>query len=196
MEAREIGGNGTPQHEVADFSPREPVTPEKLPRGLIEKFEQALAHFSKWTTVVAGVALVVMLALSLVDVIGNKLFHHPLAGTPEFVAFLAVIVTAFAMGMAFIEKAHVQVEVFTGKLPPRGKAFFESLVTFFGLGFYGLLFWFTAAYGTELRVNHELSMTQRIPVFPLVYAFAFACLPVCFYLILEMVRSVPKVVKK
>jgi TRAP-type C4-dicarboxylate transport system permease small subunit len=196
LEAGKLNSPNGVEHEVADFSPREHPSPSPPPKGLIERLEKALVVFSKWATVVAGIALVGMLAVSIADVLGNKIFRRPIQGASEYLSFLALITIVFALSFSMIEKAHVQVDVFTNKLPHRLRAFIEAFVAFLSLGLFVLLTWFSVQYGIQLQKSHELSMTQRIPVFPFAHAVAFACLPACLYLLLEFLRWAKKVVSK
>ncbi len=183
-------------HEVADFSPREHGIPPPSPASLIERLERLVAVFSKWTTIVAGIALTVMLAVSVVDVVGNKVFNRPVQGTSDYLSFLALITVAFALSYALVEKAHVQVDLFINKLPPRARAGVMALVDLLGTGLFLFLTWASIRYGIELLKNHTLSMTQRIPVSPFVFALAFACLPACLYLFLEFLRTIKKLISK
>lgn len=183
-------------HQVTDFSEREHKAPPPPPRGIIERLERMLAVFSKWATVIAGVALTAMLVISVADVIGNKIFHHPIQGTTDYVSFLAIITIIFSLSYSLIEKAHVQVDLFLNKLPRRAKAIFEIFIALLSLTLFVLLTWFSVRYGIRLQKNNELSMTQRIPVFPFAYAVAFACLPACLYLFLEVLRAIKKLVGK
>lgn len=196
MEGRKVNGANGIEHQVADFSPREHPAPAPLPRGIIERLEKALALFSKWATVIAGVALVGMLVITIVDVVGNKFFKQPMQGASEYLSFLAVITTSFAISFSMIEKAHVQVDIIVNKLPPRWKALLEAFITFLSLGIFIILTWVSIRLGMQLQKNHELSMTQRIPMFPLAYALAFAFFPACLYLFLELLRWGKKLVSR
>lgn len=183
-------------HEVTDFSEREHKAPPPPPIGLIERLERMVAVFSKWATIIAGIALTAMLFISVADVIGNKIFSHPIQGTTDYVSFLAVITIVFSLSYSLIEKAHVQVDLFLNKLPRRMRAIFETLIALLSLTLFVLLMWFSVRYGIRLQANNELSMTQHIPVFPFAYAVAFACLPACLYLFLEVLRAMKKFVSK
>jgi TRAP-type C4-dicarboxylate transport system permease small subunit len=179
-------GQGHLEHEVDDFAPeRVPVSP---PSGLIERLETILGTFSKWATVIAGVALVLMVLVSVVDIVGNKIFNQPLRGASEYISFLAVITISFAVAYSLISKVHVQVDVLTDKLPARFKASIELFIMLLSLALFVLLAWSSIKYGIELYRSNTLSMTQRIPLYPFVFAIAFACIPACFYLILEFLR--------
>jgi TRAP-type C4-dicarboxylate transport system permease small subunit len=190
-----VNGTNGLEHEVADFSSREHVTPPP-PKGLIERLEKALAIFSKWATVIAGVALILMLALSIADVVGNKVFNHPVPGASEYLSFLSLLTIAFALAYSMIEKVHVQIDVFVSKLPIRIKASVEAFIALASLGLFFLLGWASVKYGIQLFQSNTLSMTRRIPLYPFAYAVAFACLPACLYLFLEFLRWGKKVVTK
>jgi TRAP-type C4-dicarboxylate transport system permease small subunit len=195
LDGEQVNNSNEFDHDVADFSPRE-ITPPTPPKGLIGSLEKALAIFSKLEIVVAGVALLAMLVVSVVDVAGNKIFHQPLQGTSEYVSFLALITTAFAVTYSIIEKAHVQVDIFIDKLPVRVKASVELFVMMASLGLFILLGWSSIRYGIKLYSSNTLSMTQRIPIYPFAYAIAFACVPTAMYMLLEFLKWGKKVVKK
>jgi len=183
-------------HEVADFSPREHGAAPPPPKGVIEHLEGVVASFSKWATVIAGIALTVMLIISVADVIGNKVFNRPIQGTSDYLSFMVLITIAFALAYTLIEKAHVQIDLFIGKLPSRPKAGVMALVALLGTALFVFLTWSSVRYGIALQHNRTLSMTQRIPLAPFVYALAFACLPACLYMFLEFLRSVKKSIGK
>lgn len=182
--------------EVSDFAPRERHLQPPLPEGVFERLERLLKKICNWATWLAGLALLAMLVLSIADVIGIKIFNTPVPGAPEFIAFLAVLVIAFAMGYTLIERAHIQVDVFVNKFPARLKSFVETLVSLLGFCLFALLAYYSVIYGNQLLKVKEVSMTQHIPFYPFVYAEALACLPVSAYLLMEAVRGFTKMVKR
>lgn len=196
MASGKLNGTNGIEHQVADFAPREQPAPAPVPQGLIEKFEKALAVFSKWATIIAGIALLGMLAISIADIIGNKFFNKPVPGASELVSLMALVTTAFALSYSMIEKAHVQVDIIIGKMRGRLKAVFESFIALLGLGFFVLLTWYGVKYGFQLLKSNESSMTLRIPMYPFAFAIALGCLPACLYLFLELVRWSKKMVIK
>ncbi|MBA7698203.1 hypothetical protein ES703_106878 [subsurface metagenome] len=164
--------------------------------GKIERLEKFAHSSSNWVNWVAGVGLVAMLCLVVADIIGIKLFKHPIPGAIEMVAFLGVVVTGFAIAYTQVVKGHIQVEFFVMRLPKRAKAGVIALVSLLGMVLFGLLAWQSYEFGRTLQVTGEVSMTQRIPFYPFVYAIAFCCLPICLVLLVEFLKSVTKAVKK
>ena len=172
----------------------------------LEKFAHSSSHRVNW---VAGVGLVAMFGLIVADIIGIKgaqifaqtgikffKFFHPIPGGIEMVAFLGVVVTAFAIAFTQVRRGHIQVEFFVMRLPKRAQAGVTALVSLLGIALFGLLAWQSYDFGRTLQVTGEVSMTQRIPFYPFVYAIAFCCLPICLLLLVDFLKSVTKAVKK
>ena len=146
--------------------------------------------------------MVGMLCLVVADIIGIKLaqagvpFFRPIPGGIEIVAFLGVVVTAFAIAYTQVLRGHIKVEFVVMRLPKRLQAVIAAFVTLLGLMLFVLLAWRSVDYGLSLQATGTVSMTQRIPFYPFVHAIAFCCIPVCLVLLVEFLRSVTKAVKK
>lgn len=140
--------------------------------------------------------VVAMLALTVADVLGVKLFKAPIPGAIETVAFMGVVITAFGIAYTQAEHANIQVEFFVTHLPARLRVAVSCLTSLMGIVLFALLCWQSFEYGNSLRVAGEVSMTSRIPFYPFVYAIALCCIPVCLVLLVEFLKSMRKVVAK
>ena len=173
-------------------------TPKEWSNGMsgkIDRLERLANSFSNWLNWVAGAGLVGMLALTVADIFGIKLFNHPIPGGIEIVAFLGVVVTAFAIAYTQVLRGHIRVEFVTMRLPPRAQAIIGAFVWLMSLVLFILLGWQSVEYGLSLQASGTVSMTQRIPFYPFVHAIAFCCIPICLLLVVEFLRSVMKAVK-
>jgi TRAP-type C4-dicarboxylate transport system permease small subunit len=159
----------------------------------LERFASSLSNWFNW---LAGIGLVAMLGLTVADIIGIKLLSWPIPGGIEFVAFLGVVVTAFAIAYTQVLRGHIEVEFVVMRLPPRIQAAIAVFVWFLSLVLFVLLAWQSIDYGLSLQTTGTVSMTQRIPFYPFVYGIAFCCIPVCLVLVVELLKSVTRVVKK
>ena len=162
----------------------------------IDRCEELAGSISKWLNWFGGVGLVAMLGIMVADIIGVKLFKWPVPGAPEIISFMGVVVVAFAIAYTLFVRGHIQVEFFVMRLPQRGQAILNALVSLLGLGLFALLVWQSYEYGSSLQNTGEVSMTQRIPLFPFAYAIAFCSIPVCLLLLVKIFKSVMKAVKK
>lgn len=162
----------------------------------LDQLEKYFQSFSKWVSWVAGVGVVAMLVLTVADVVCVKFFKLPIPGAIEIVAFLGVVVAAFAIAQTYILRGHIRVEFFVMRLPERAQAIVTAFVSLFSIGLFASLAWQSFAYGLVLQATGEVSMTQRIPFYPFVHAIGFCCLPICLVLLVEFLQSVMKAVRK
>ena len=137
-----------------------------------------------------------MLCLVVADIIGIKLFNNPIPGGIEIVAFLGVVVTAFAIAYTQVLRGHIQVEFVVMRLPQRVQAVVRAFVCLLGVVLFALLAWRSVDYGLSLQATGTVSMTRGIPFYPFVHAIAFCCIPVCLMLLVEFLKSVTKAVKE
>lgn len=163
---------------------------------MIDRLDNIAKKISWWVSWVAGLGVVAMLALTVADVLGVKLFKAPIPGAIETVAFIGAVITAFGMAYTQAEHANIQVEFFVMHLPVRLRAGVVAFASLLGITLFALLCWQSFEYGNSLRVAGEVSMTSRIPFYPFVYALAVCCIPVCLVLVVEFLKSVKKAVGK
>jgi len=157
----------------------------KVSRGLNQSFN--------W---VAGAGLVIMMVLTVADAIAIKAFSTPIPGTIELISFLSVVVVAFALGYTQQVKGHIQVDFFVTRFPPIIRNLLGMLVSLIGVILFALLAWGSFEYGHVLRQSGEVSMTQRIPFYPFVYAIGVCCIPVCLQLLIELIVYVKRMAAK
>jgi TRAP-type C4-dicarboxylate transport system permease small subunit len=158
----------------------------------LDKLSKTLSRGFNW---VGGLGLVFMLVLTVADVVAVKIFSHPIPGALELVSFLAVIVTAFAIAQTQVVKGHIQVDFFVDRLPQRWQGGVKAIVSLLALTLFGVLAWRSLLFGMDLQASGELSMTQRIPFYPFVYALSLCCIPMCLVLLVELINAVKKMVQ-
>ncbi len=163
---------------------------------MIDRWEKFTVSISQWLNWVGGIGLVAMLGIIIADIIGIRFFRWPIPGAIEMVGFISMVVVAFAMTHTLLIRGHIQVEFFVRHLPPRGQAATTAITSLLGLGLFALLAWQSYEYGRLLHITGEVSMTQRIPFYPFVYALAFCCIPVCLALLIDFLKAMMKVVTK
>ena len=164
--------------------------------GIIDRLDRVALLFSRWVSWVAGLGVVAMLVLTMADVVGIKLLKSPIPGAIEIVAFLGVVITAFSIAYTQVQRGHIQVEFFVMRLPTRLRAGVDALVSAMGIALFALLGWQSIEYGVSLINSGEVSMTSRIPFYPFVFAIAFCCIPVCLVLLVELLKSIMRVMQK
>jgi TRAP-type C4-dicarboxylate transport system permease small subunit len=145
---------------------------------------------------IAGAGLITMLALVVADIIGIKLLAHPIPGGIEVVAFLGVVVIGFAMSYTQVLKGHILVDFVVSKFPKKVQAVLEVFVCLLGVFTFLILTWRCIDYGLSLQNSGEVSMTQKIPFYPFIYALALCALSLSLTLIIDMIKAAQKVVNR
>ena len=159
---------------------------------MLGTFERINRRLSDWFEWVGLAGLLVMMAITCIDVVGAKVFRWRLFGALDIVQLAQIVAIAFAASMALILGRHIKVEFFVKRLPRRTKAIVNSLILLLGLGLFILIVWRLWVLGSSFLSTGEYSPTAHIPVYPFAYGIALASIPVCFVYLFEFIRSLRK----
>jgi len=162
---------------------------------MLESFRKFNQMISAWAEWIAFGAIFLMVVLTCVDVIGAKLFRHPVFGSLDVMMLAQLIAVSFPASMALIRNRHVQVEFFMLLLPKRVQALVDCLVQLICLGFFALIVWRLFTHGYHLQLGAEETATARIPLSPFSYACAVGIIPVCLVLVQQFFISFLKVTR-
>lgn len=161
-------------------------------RGLLNRLDKCIVLLTRILFWIAGAGLVAMLLLMVADVIGIKVFSHPVPGGIEIVAFLAVVAIAFAVAYTQVMRGHVAVDFIVERFPRRAKLVIDTLMVLFGVCLFALMAYYSFKYANKLRTTGEVSMTQKIPYHPFVYAMAVCFVVTLVVLIADLAKSITK----
>jgi TRAP-type C4-dicarboxylate transport system permease small subunit len=157
--------------------------------AMIARLENFNRRLSAYMETVALVGFLLMMVVTCVDVIGAKIFRHPLFGSIDMVQLSQLVAISFTGASALILGNHVQVEFFMVMLPKRLRALGDCIVHLLGFLLFALIVWRLSVYGYSLQIASEVSSTIRIPLYGFAYGFAVASVPVCLVLLTEMIKS-------
>jgi TRAP-type C4-dicarboxylate transport system permease small subunit len=173
----------------------EPAAKAPKPNPLMNALNKSSYWSSVWFERIAMVAIVAIIAATVIDVLGAKLFHRPMAGATEVVYFLQIIAIAGGLAFAQIDNRHVRLE-FVDSFPKIIRAVFKFLSATAGLGLFVILSWKSYQYALALKSANEVTAASRIPLYPFAFWIALCCVPMCLVLLKNMVDSVAEAVKK
>ena len=159
----------------------------------IERINQSI---SVWLERVSIVAVLVMLAVTCIDVIGSKIFRSPFLGTIDIVTLSQVVAIAFTIAIAQIAGRHIRVELFCARLSEISQAVIDSFIYLFQSLFFALVVWRVYMLGRALQIAGEVSATLFIPLYPFIFAISIGFIPICVICLLKSLGAAIKVVKK
>ena len=161
---------------------------------MLDKFEKFTYRLSDWFEWIGLAGMLLMMAITCIDVVGAKVFHWRLLGAIDIVTLSQIVAIAFAASIALILRRHIQVEFVVKLLPRRAQAVIDSFILMLGLGLFIVIIWRLSVLGYSFQTSGEYSATVRIPYYPFAYGIALACIPVCLVLILKFLKSLTRMV--
>ena len=149
-------------------------------RSLFRHFDR----FGEALVFVGMVSLTVTVAVSMIDIVGRKLFSgFTVTGMDDIVPLTVMTCVCLAMPLTYLREGHVGVEFVTDKLPPRLLAALKLAVALLNFAFVLALAWFAWRQAGQQIANGDVSNTLAIPIAffwtPLLVGLAvsvFACL--------------------
>jgi TRAP-type C4-dicarboxylate transport system permease small subunit len=144
-----------------------------LHAGCYKAFDLVL-RISKILSVVAGIALTVMMCLTVADVLGRTA-GYPILGTYEVVSLFCIIAIGFAIPLTSFKRRHVYMEFLVERIgrKARNSVNIGTRVVIFIL--FGLAGTNLFHMGAEFATAREVSMALRIPLYPFAYGAGVCC---------------------
>ena len=142
--------------------------------GSVDRFLKRVGNWFNW---VAVGALLAMFGVITIDILSSKILNRPITATVDIASLLAAVLAAFAVSETILAGRHIEVEFIVGSMPPRIRRAFNVFASTLSLLFFVLLVWRCFSYAGDLRVSGEASLTQHIPLAPIVYGIGFAFVP-------------------
>lgn len=142
-----------------------------------------IARLMYW---IGGAALAAMMFLTVADVI-LRYFKMPIVGTYEIVSMLGAVVIGFAVPQTTLERGHVLMDFITGRLPFGGQRFFHLLTRLLAVVTFYIIGWNLYKLGNDLRQTGQVSLTLKIPEYPLAYGIAVCFLFECIVLLADLI---------
>jgi TRAP-type C4-dicarboxylate transport system permease small subunit len=143
---------------------------------------------SNLMSVIAGVVLLMIIGLTFGDVVLRYL-RRPIPGTFELVSFLGVAVVAFALPRASLMKAHVYVDLLVDKLPAKWHKTFRIFTRLLVFIMFLIGAWYFVFMARNLIVTGTVTLTLRVPFYPVVFALAACCIVQCIVSISEVINE-------
>jgi TRAP-type C4-dicarboxylate transport system permease small subunit len=138
---------------------------------------------------VAGVSLVFLMALTLVDVL-LRAWGKPIPGTYELVGYAGGIAIGFSMPITSWQRGQVYVDTFLAWVPRAVRTAVHIGTRLVGAALFLLLAWNLVRLGLDLRASGEVSLTLELKYYPVAFGLATASLVQAVVLLchIELVR--------
>ena len=107
----------------------------------MEKLMAEVRRFSLWGLWLGGALVFLAAVLIGVDVLMRKYFARSIGGADELAGYSLAIGTAWGLGAALIDRAHIRIDSLYGLFPKKLRLFLDVVALLLFIGFFGLMTW-------------------------------------------------------
>lgn len=130
---------------------------------MIPRLRGALTGAATLLALVAGGLLMAAIAVTAASVLRGAVLNKPILGDSEIVEMLLGVAVALCLPLCEMKGAHVLVDFFTQKLPPRAIAGLDALMRAIGALVIAVLAWRLAIGGYNMWDRERETMFLLIP---------------------------------
>ena len=134
------------------------------PDGLDQGWSRPLFRLTQGLALVGGALFVAMVGLSVVSIVGRKLWSTPVNGDLELLQMGTGMAAAAFFPYCTMMGEHLRVEFFTARWPQRTLALLDGLAHVLLAVAMALLAWRTTLQAGELKEAGEVTVMRNIPV--------------------------------
>jgi TRAP-type C4-dicarboxylate transport system permease small subunit len=153
----------------------------------MEKTYGLILSLSKILALIAGIALTVMMCLTVADVIGRA-GGYPILGTAELVSLLCVVAIGFAVPLTSLRKRHVYMEFLIERMGRGARKAVNTATRAITFLIFALAGTNLFHMGAEFSASREVSMALCIPLYPFAYGAGACCLIQAAVCLFEIAR--------
>jgi TRAP-type C4-dicarboxylate transport system permease small subunit len=135
-----------------------------------------------------GAIIFLLMILVVSDVMGRNLFLSPVPGTLEISTSLLVFVAFLSLAHVLAHGEHVKITIFTDRLSPRVRDWFNLFALAVGFSLMSLTAWQALLYALHSYQTQEVaSQSFRLPLYFAKFAFFAGCTMFCIQFLIQLV---------
>lgn len=160
----------------------------------VASLERFVIVISKWSDRISQMAVLAMMLVSIANILA-RMFWRPIYGTFDYVSFFSVAVVALALSYCAVQKGHISVELVVARFPRRIQGVIGCFTNILSLGLFAVVIWQSMEFAERMIRTRQVTMTALLPFYPFIYIIAFGCFLLCLIILVELIKSLDKVLK-
>lgn len=162
----------------------------------MNRLTRIVARLSKLADDVAGIGLLAVMALIVVNVLTNGFFHRPILGTYEYVGFLTAAIIGLSVAHCGMKGEHISIDLLISKFREKTQAVIDLITGAISFVFFSLTFWQIGKYAYSMIITGEKSPTTMTPIYPFIYLVALGILMLSLVILVRLREPLRKVIGK
>jgi len=162
----------------------------------MDRIVRIVARLSKLADNIAGIGLLAVMALIVINVLTNGLFNRPILGTYEYVGFLTAAIIGLSLAHCGMQGEHISIDLLTSKLREKTQAVIDLITGAVSFVFFCLTFWQIGRYAYSMIISGEKSPTTMTPLYPFIYIVASGVLMLSLVILVRLREPLRKVIRK
>jgi len=143
----------------------EPASTEEPAEAASSRPAGVLLHtIVTWWAIAGGLVFCGIVAMSIVSIVGRKLFASPVQGDMELLMMLAAVGSAAFLPVCELEDHHIKVDALTTWMSQRSRAALDLVAHSVLAIAAAVIAWRTQLYVLEVRESMELSPILLVPM--------------------------------
>ena len=135
-----------------------------------------------------GAIIFLLMIVVVSDVVGRNLFLKPVPGTLEISTSLLVFGAFLSLAHVLAHGEHVKITIFTDRLSPRVRNWFDIFALAVGFSLMSLTAWQALLYALHSYQTQEVaSQSFRLPLYFAKFAFFAGCAMFCIQFLIQLV---------
>ena len=123
-------------------------------------------------TVIASVAVAIMMFLTFFNVSGRMILELPVKGYYELTEFLMLLMTIFAIGYTASQKGHIRVDILSNYISKKANRILDIITFAVAFLFFVLVTWRGWVNGLDNMKDNLTSGVLLIPIYPFNFILA------------------------
>jgi TRAP-type C4-dicarboxylate transport system permease small subunit len=147
----------------------------------------SVGKVSRFLNAVAGVSLVFMMLITVLDVFLRP-FGASILGTYEIVSVAGVLVYGFAFPLSSWTRQHITADFVVAKLSQRTKDVLNAITRVIVLSLFFWSGWNVMKYGASLQHHGEVTPAVHLPYYPFAYALGICLFVQCAVFVCDLIK--------
>jgi TRAP-type C4-dicarboxylate transport system permease small subunit len=132
--------------------------------------EKLMVRIARAMALIAGLFLLIIMSIMVVDVVGRYFLNAPLTYSVELVELGMGLFVLFGLAETTLRRGHISVDILNvGIIGPIADKAFRIVADFAGIVFMGVIAWRLLLHGFRVYDDGLFTQVLELPTFPVVF---------------------------